>query len=188
MRMWMKAPILISAVATALLVGGCAYPEVSSGQEPAATVSRTTPTPTPGAEFSFSAGQGKTPIKFPDGLQMIDLQTGSGPIVPAGSTVKVLYAGWLSNGTEFDASSQHGNQPLCVILQSGASSNGTCTGVIQGWVEGIPGMHVGGRRKLIIPPALGYGAQGSPPTIPGNATLIFIVQVTQIVSTPTPTP
>ncbi|HLH67562.1 MAG TPA: FKBP-type peptidyl-prolyl cis-trans isomerase [Candidatus Dormibacteraeota bacterium] len=183
-----KIPNLIPAMAAALLVGACAYPEVSSEQTPAATVSQTTPTPTPGAEFSFSEGQGKTPIRFPDGLQMIDLQTGNGPIVPAGSTVEVLYAGWLSNGTEFDASSQHGNQPLCAILQPGASSNGNCTGVIQGWVEGIPGMHVGGRRKLIIPPALGYGAQGSPPTIPANATLIFIVQVTGIVSTPTPTP
>ncbi len=188
MHMPTKISNLMPALVATLLVGACGYPQVGTGQGPAATVEQTTPTPTPGAGFSFSEGQDKTPITFPDGLKMIDLQAGTGPIVPAGATVEVLYAGWLSNGTQFDASSEHGNQPLCAILQASASSSGNCTGVIQGWVEGIPGMHVGGRRKLIIPPALGYGSQGSPPTIPANATLVFIVQVVRIVATPTPTP
>ena len=104
-----------------------------------------------------------------------------------GATIQADYTGWLANGTEFDSSRPRGT-PLCVILDPNATSSGNCTGVIPGWIEGIPGMKVGGRRKLIIPPALAYGSQGASPQIPPNATLTFIVQVGSIAAEPTPTP
>ena len=65
---------------------------------------------------------------------------------------------------------------------------GNCTPVITGWNEAIPGMRVGGVRKMILPPSLGYGDQGQPPTIPANATLVFTVEVLSIVTTATPPP
>ena len=180
------------SAATAILVAACGYPDPNPGNGPVATTIQTTPTPAAGAD-DFNEGAGKTPIKFPDGLQIIDLKVGDGATVPSGATVSVQYTGWLaSNGNKFDSSRDPGRgQPLCAILVSAAQQSGNCTPVIAGWNEGIPGMKVGGRRKLIIPPSLGYGDQGSPPIIPGGATLVFTVELISIVSTappPTPTP
>lgn len=106
------------------------------------------------------------------GLQYIDLAPGSGSGAAAGQTVTVHYTGWLTNGTKFDSSRDRG-QPFAV-QPLGAGR------VIKGWDEGLVGMKVGGRRKLIIPPDLGYGSQGSPPVIPPNATLVFVVEVLSI--------
>jgi hypothetical protein len=107
----------------------------------------------------------------PSGLQYVDVVDGTGPTVPAGSTVEVHYTGWLTDGTKFDSSRDRG-QTIELPL----------TKVIKGWQEGIPGMKVGGRRKLVIPPELGYGARGAGGVIPGNATLVFDVEVFKIVS------
>jgi peptidylprolyl isomerase len=98
-----------------------------------------------------------------------DLIKGTGPAATATSTVTVQYVGILyKGGKQFDASWNDGNgQPTTLPL----------TGVIKGWQEGIPGMRVGGRRELIIPPSLGYGASGSPPKIPSNATLEFVIDL-----------
>src|SRR5579884_3515279 len=91
-----------------------------------------------------------------------DLVTGTGAVAQPGQTVTVNYVGVLcKTGAEFDSSWKR-NQPFTTSLTSGPS------GVIPGWVQGIPGMRVGGRRELIIPPSLGYGKTGNPPTIPGN--------------------
>jgi FKBP-type peptidyl-prolyl cis-trans isomerase len=99
-----------------------------------------------------------------------DLIPGTGKVARAGQTVTVNYVGVLcENGKEFDSSWKR-NQPFTTALS-------TSSGVIPGWVQGIPGMKVGGRRELIIPPALGYGKSGSPPTIPPNATLVFVVDL-----------
>jgi hypothetical protein len=101
-----------------------------------------------------------------------DLVTGTGQTAAAGQTVVVNYVGVLcSNGTEFDSSWKR-NQPFTTALTPGS--------VISGWVQGIPGMRVGGRRELIIPPSLGYGKAGSPPTIPANSTLVFVVDLLSI--------
>ncbi|MBN9524370.1 FKBP-type peptidyl-prolyl cis-trans isomerase [bacterium] len=79
------------------------------------------------------------------------------------------YIGWLrSNGTKFDSSFNAGGQPFPGNLGGG---------LIRGWMEGVPGMKVGGIRKLVIPPDLAYGAGGSPPAIPPNATLVFEIEV-----------
>ena len=101
------------------------------------------------------------------GLGILDLRVGTGATAQAGNMVSVHYTGWLTDGKEFDSSRRSG-QPLNFGL--GRQQ------VIAGWDEGIAGMQVGGRRKLIIPASLGYGPSGSGP-IPPNATMIFDVEL-----------
>lgn len=110
----------------------------------------------------------------PDTLESEDIVVGDGAEARQGDTVSVQYVGALyDTGEEFDASWDRG-QPFEFTLGAGE--------VIQGWDEGVEGMKVGGRRKLVIPPDLGYGAQGSPPAIPANATLVFIVDLESVES------
>ena len=104
---------------------------------------------------------------------MVNYALNNGHGIKKGDTVLVHYTGRFKNGMKFDSSYDHPDkEPLEFTI-------GTSR-VIQGWHEGIPGMKIGGSRKLIIPPALGYGDQGSPPTIPGNASLVFIVDLKSI--------
>jgi peptidylprolyl isomerase len=105
------------------------------------------------------------------GLRYVDLTEGTGAVVPEGATVEVHYTGTLADGTKFDSSRDRG-QTLKFPLGR----------VIRGWQEGIPGMKVGGRRKLIIPPELGYGARGAGRVIPPNALLVFDVEVVSLPS------
>ncbi|MDX2006396.1 MAG: FKBP-type peptidyl-prolyl cis-trans isomerase [Meiothermus sp.] len=105
-------------------------------------------------------------------LRIEDTKEGSGPQAITSNTVRVNYIGRLVNGTEFDASCKEGRQPFEFTLGGGQ--------VIQGWDSGIVGMRVGGQRRLIIPANLGYGATGSPPTIPANAALVFDVELLEI--------
>ncbi len=102
------------------------------------------------------------------GLQYWDIVAGNGPTAVPGSTVKVHYSGFLTDGTKFDSSRDRG-EPFSFPLGAGQ--------VIKGWDEGVAGMKVGGQRQLRIPPALGYGAQGAGGTIPPNATLVFDVEL-----------
>ena len=105
------------------------------------------------------------------GLYLQDLVVGAGDEAVAGATVKVHYEGWLTNGTLFDTSRDTGT-PFSFQLGAGF--------VIPGWDEGVVGMHVGGIRKLVIPPQLAYGQSGRG-SIPGNATLVFDVELEEIV-------
>jgi FKBP-type peptidyl-prolyl cis-trans isomerase len=102
---------------------------------------------------------------------------GTGAAVQSGDTVSVLYTGTLDDGTVFDASSLHGNQPFSFTI--GATDAGS---VIQGWNLGVVGMKVGGTRELTIPPELGYGANANGP-IPANSTLHFKIQLLSVSST-----
>jgi FKBP-type peptidyl-prolyl cis-trans isomerase FkpA len=101
------------------------------------------------------------------GLQYQDLTVGSGPEAKAGQQVTVHYTGWLTNGTKFD-SSKDLNDPF--VFQLGAGH------VIKGWDEGVAGMKVGGKRKLVIPANLGYGSRAID-VIPANSTLVFDVEL-----------
>ncbi len=102
------------------------------------------------------------------GLKYVDQKVGTGAEAKAGDTVEVHYTGWLVDGTKFD-SSRDRNRPFRFKLGAGQ--------VIKGWDEGVAGMKVGGKRKLTIPPEIGYGRQGAGSVIPPGATLVFEVEL-----------
>ena len=104
----------------------------------------------------------------PRTTQFVDLKLGTGPAVKSGDTVSVHYVGRLSDGRTFDASKPRG-EPFDFTLGRGM--------VIRGWDIGLAGMRAGGVRRLTIPPEEAYGKLGAPPTIPGNATLTFEVEL-----------
>jgi FKBP-type peptidyl-prolyl cis-trans isomerase FkpA len=103
-----------------------------------------------------------------DKLIMEDLVVGTGTAAASGQKVTVHYTGWLTNGTKFDSSKDRGD-PFVFPLGKGQ--------VIKGWDQGVQGMKVGGKRKLTIPPEMGYGSRGAGGVIPPNATLIFEVEL-----------
>jgi len=107
-------------------------------------------------------------ITTPSGLKYIDIEVGTGDSPTTGQTVKVHYTGTLTNGKKFDSSVDRG-QPFSFKIGVGQ--------VIKGWDEGVATMKVGGKRTLIIPPDLGYGERGAGGVIPGNATLLFDVEL-----------
>lgn len=128
---------------------------------------------TPTVEGDLGA---KPSITLPDGqppeeLTIVDLVEGDGAEVPTRATVTTHYVGvsWANGGSQFDASWDRG-QPLSFGLHQ----------VIQGWGQGIPGMRVGGRRMLVIPPHLGYGAQSPTPAIAKNDTLVFVIDLVDV--------
>jgi FKBP-type peptidyl-prolyl cis-trans isomerase len=105
----------------------------------------------------------------PSGLYWNDLIPGTGTEATAGRTVRVLFIGWLPDGTRFDASE---TAPFEFALGGGV--------VIPGWDEGITGMKVGGTRRLVIPPYMGYGTQARAGRIPANSTLVFDIQLVEV--------
>jgi FKBP-type peptidyl-prolyl cis-trans isomerase FkpA len=105
------------------------------------------------------------------GLVIEELTIGTGATAAAGKKVSVHYTGWLTNGTKFDSSKDRGN-PFIFPLGKGH--------VIKGWDEGVAGMKVGGKRKLTVPAALGYGSRGAGGVIPPNATLVFEVELLEV--------
>ncbi|MEZ4734489.1 MAG: FKBP-type peptidyl-prolyl cis-trans isomerase [Caldilineaceae bacterium] len=105
------------------------------------------------------------------GLKYYDFVVGNGATPQKGQQVFVHYTGWLTDGKKFDSSLDHG-EPLVFPIGAGQ--------VIRGWDEGVLSMKVGGKRQLVIPPELGYGARGAGGVIPPNATLIFEVELLDV--------
>jgi FKBP-type peptidyl-prolyl cis-trans isomerase len=105
------------------------------------------------------------------GLQIVDVEVGTGAGVQTGQTAVVHYTGWLADGTKFDSSLDRG-QPFTFPVGAGR--------VIRGWDEGLVGMKAGGERRLVIPSDLAYGPAGRPPVIPTNAELIFDIELLEI--------
>ena len=187
----MRKPLTITGalLALAAAVAGCgsssAAPGVQTAPSGGATAAAVTSASTTSSSTTTSATSTSTtplpaalntkpkvvvpPGAPPKKLIVKDLIKGTGPAAKAGSTVTVQYVGVLyKGGKQFDASWNDGSgKPVTLPL----------TGVIKGWQQGIPGMKVGGRRELIIPSSLGYGAQGSPPKIPANAALVFVIDL-----------
>jgi FKBP-type peptidyl-prolyl cis-trans isomerase FkpA len=131
--------------------------------------------PAVAAEEKKPMEEGKMVVN-PSGLQYVDLKAGQGEEAKSGKTVEVNYTGWLDKGghekgAKFDSSLDR-NQPFRFRLGAGD--------VIKGWDEGVAGMRVGGKRRLIIPPDLGYGNRGAGGVIPPNATLIFEVELLSV--------
>jgi peptidylprolyl isomerase len=166
--------IALGLSAIALAAAGCGDDE----NQPADTATEPTATAPTEPEPTVAPTRSKPKVTIPKGkapkeLVVKDLIEGKGPAAKQGDPLTVHYVGVLhKNGEEFDTSYQPGRQPF--QLQLGAGQ------VIPGWDQGLAGMKVGGRRRLIIPPDLAYGPSGQPPTIPGNATLVFVVDLQSI--------
>jgi peptidylprolyl isomerase len=125
-------------------------------------------TPAPDAPQTAKVGQKMT---TPSGLEYTDETIGTGAMPVAGQHVSVLYVGTLQDGTKFD-SSVDPHAPFTFQIGKGE--------VIKGWDEGVMSMHVGGKRKLIIPPQLAYGSRGAGGVIPPNATILFEVELLEV--------
>ena len=168
----MKATALIFALVLAVGLGACGDDDSTTGSTDGAEV---TAESAGSAEANEpSAEKTKPTVSVPDGappkgLQVKDLEAGSGAEAKAGDEVTVQYVGVnYKTGKEFDASWDRG-EPFSFQLGAGM--------VIPGWDQGVEGMKVGGRRELIIPPELAYGPEGSPPAIGPNETLIFVIDL-----------
>jgi hypothetical protein len=179
--------VLAFALASTFALASCGYadPYVTSG-----TVANESPglkvSPSPGAD-DFNAGNDLPKVTYPDGLAYIDITVGTGTLAHSNDTVTVHYTGWLTDGTKFDSSRDRGT-PFPVDLNANPAQ------VIAGWVEGVPGMKVGGKRKLIVPGSLAYGSAGKQDqntgayVIPPNATLIFEIELLSLTVGPSPSP
>jgi peptidylprolyl isomerase len=177
--------LTLPCLLAALAIAGCGSSDKKSDESAATPAATSTPadtatpasTPSSPGKVSVSGPLGKKPKitvtagSAPTKLVIKDIKTGHGKAAKAGDTVSVQYAGDLfDGGQQFDASWDRG-QPFSFPLGQGQ--------VIPGWDQGVAGMKVGGRRLLIIPPDLGYGASGSGP-IPPNSPLIFVVDLEKI--------
>jgi FKBP-type peptidyl-prolyl cis-trans isomerase len=175
----LKRAFVVPALALAAAgLAGCGSSNKATGivlvpaQGATAAPVATTPKPAPAISKKPTVTVPSGPA--PTALVTKDLVTGTGQTAKAGQTVTVNYVGVLyKTGKEFDSSWSR-NQPFTTALTAGS--------VIPGWVQGIPGMKVGGRRELIIPASLAYGTKGSPPTIPANSPLVFVVDLLSVSS------
>ena len=160
-------------VLAALALAGCQDKTASNstGSEATATaVSPATPGST-GDNMAKSQAGAAEEISTPSGLKYQELAVGDGAVAETNRKVSVHYTGWLTDGTKFDSSLDRG-KPFEFQLGAGQ--------VIRGWDEGVKGMRVHGKRRLTIPPDLGYGPQGAGGVIPPNATLVFEVELLDV--------
>lgn len=169
-----KLLLIIGACLALFVVAGCGSDDSSTTSSSGSTEEASAPEETESSETESTKKKTKPKVKAPKGAppkQLVtnDLEEGSGAEAKAGDEITVQYVGVnYKTGKEFDSSWSR-SEPFTFTLGEGF--------VIPGWEEGFEGMKVGGRRELIIPPDLGYGSTGSPPAIPPNETLIFVVDL-----------
>ena len=184
----MRRALLGLAALTAFVATACGYNDPYGTNPPLANESpnpSARPSVSPGAD-DCSAGNGLLAVTYPDGLKIIDLNVGTGDAAKSGENAEVQYTGWLTSCQQFDSSRSPGRTTFTFLIGQGQ--------VIGGWDEGLLGMKVGGKRKLIIPPELGYGAQGQTDQttgaqiIPPNATLLFEIELKSLKPGPSPSP
>jgi hypothetical protein len=161
-RVLTRVLVIVASIAIIGLIIGSVVVLRGSAGTPTAS-----PTPAPSVQAVVTS-PGAT-VTQSDGLKITDEVIGTGAVAVASSTVSAKYTGTLDDGTVFDSTDKHG----------GAAIEFPLSNVIKGWQEGIPGMKVGGKRKLVIPPELGYGAGGTN-GIPGNSTLTFEIELTAV--------
>ncbi len=169
--MFTKAQHLTGLGLALAVVAGLTTSACSQAVEPSTAANPSNSAAAPAGQTSADAGAQTTlaGVTTPSGLKYDDIKVGSGATPQSGQTVVVHYTGWLTNGQKFDSSVDRG-EPFEFVLGAG--------NVIKGWDEGVATMKVGGKRKLTIPPHLGYGAGGAGGgKIPPNATLVFDVEL-----------
>jgi FKBP-type peptidyl-prolyl cis-trans isomerase len=184
-----RLALFAALVCVAFAGAACGYADPYTSQPPVANESAapsSTPNVSPGAD-DFNTCNTLSAASYPDGLKVGDLTAGTGQAAKAGENAEVQYTGWLqSNGSMFDSSRKPGRTTFTFLIGQQQ--------VIAGWDEGIPGMKVGGKRCLRIPPGLAYGAQGQTDQttgvtiIPGNATLVFEIELVSLKPGPSPSP
>ena len=168
------------SAATTLLLCACGSDAVTTATPTPSGGAAAACTPAPAGGDSFTQQVPLTTAA--DGLKYGDIVTGTGAQPHAGDTLTVQYTGWLTNGCVFDTSRQPGRQPFSFVIGANPPN------VIAGWDQGVLTMRVGGKRRLVIPPSLGYGSQAQGP-IPANSTLVFDVELlSDSGASATPTP
>ncbi len=170
----MRPGLALAALAlAALALASCHQKTATSGSNatPAALTPPDKPAANTGAPMSGTPPAAAQEITTPSGLKYQDLVLGDGTVAETSHLVSVHYTGWLTDGTKFDSSLDRG-RPFDFKLGAGQ--------VIRGWDEGVTGMRVHGKRRLTIPPDLGYGPQGAGGVIPPNATLVFEVELLDV--------
>ena len=162
--------LILSLIILCVLIIGCQSQKAS---KPAGTPTSSKPAAVQPSAVAPSGGipSGGPEIATASGLKYVDLVIGTGATPKPGQTAVVHYTGWLTDGKKFDSSVDRGT-PFQFVVGQGR--------VIKGWDEGVSTMRVGGKRKLTIPPELGYGQRGAGGVIPPNATLIFEVELLEI--------
>jgi len=164
----MKLPFVLSLFAGVLLLASGTTLPAQTTNTPATNAA---PAITPNVELDKESG--KPIVTTPSGLKYVDVTVGTGAALKTGDHLIINYEGKLADGSKFDSSYDRG-KPFDLVLG--------VTSVIRGWNEGLATMKVGGTRKLIIPPQLGYGTGGYGDVIPPNATLTFTVEVVSVKS------
>lgn len=184
----MRRRLLWVLALTAFAATACGYSDPYAASPPLANESpnpSASPSVSPGAD-DCNAGNGLETVTYPDGLKIIDLKVGRGTAAKNGENAEVQYTGWLTSCQQFDSSRSPGRTSFTVQIGQGQ--------VIAGWDEGLLGMKVGGKRKLIIPSELAYGTQGQTDqttgaqVIPPNADLIFEIELVSLKPGPSPSP
>jgi hypothetical protein len=173
--------IIAVLAAIILLAGDGGDEEIVANPSPTAATPTPIPTPSgppPSTPPDAPPEVAGTPVTTASGLQLITIQEGTGAAPTTADQVQVWYTGWLHpSGPKFDSA-----------IDRGAPAVFQVTGVVDGFSEALLSMKEGGITRAIMPPELGYGEAGSPPNIPGNATLIFDIELLRVIPGTTPTP